>query len=253
MSLTAQQAALRRAIVDATPLPGVHGRLAIYQQAYPARLNAALRDNFGTVPRVLGDDAFDALARAYIAAHPSPHASIRWFGDRLPAFMAQREDLVPHPAIVDLARLEWALRGAFDAADAEPLTPGALARIEPAAWPALVFRPMPGVQLLTLSWNIGPVWRALQAEAQGGGEPVLQAPQPLEHTLLVWRQAHTPRWRALDAGAARLLQAAIDGTAFGELCAAEALSWPQADGDAAAARHVANTLRGWIDDGLLSA
>src|SRR6185369_6628626 len=131
--LTAQQRALQHAIVaraggDALlrALPGREPLLRIYQHAYTARLAGALRDNFGVLPQVMGDDAFDALALAYIAAHPSRHPSIRWFGDKLPEFMAAHENLVPHPALVDLARMEWALRSAFDAADAAPIDAGAL-------------------------------------------------------------------------------------------------------------------------------
>ncbi len=114
----AQQAWLKRAIVgSARPavesdtaglLCAAEGReplLRNYQQAYAGQLIAALRDNFGVLPQVLGDEAFDALALAYIRAHPSAQPSIRWFGHRLPDFMAERDDPVPHPALTDLARM----------------------------------------------------------------------------------------------------------------------------------------------------
>jgi hypothetical protein len=244
MSLMAQQTALQRAIVDGDDAPGARGRLHIYQQAYVARLKAALRDNFGAVPRVLGDEVFDALARAYIAAHPSRHPSIRWFGDRLPEFMTAREDLVPHPALTDLARLEWALRGAFDAADADSLAAEDLERVPFDAWPSMVFAFAPGVRLLALDWNIGPVWRALQ----GDDDPELPEPERLAHHLLVWRQGLAPRWRALDKNAALLLRQAIDGMSFGELCELAAVGVTDED---AAAAWVASMLRSWIDDGLL--
>jgi hypothetical protein len=244
MSLIDQQAALKRAIVQGGDAPGVRGRLPVYQQAYAARLTAALRDNFGVVPRVFGDEAFEALAHAYVAAHPSHRPSIRWFGDRLPEFMAARDDLVPHPALIDLARLEWALRGAFDAADAEPLAASDLAQVPADEWPALVFAVVPGLQLLPLHWNVGPVWRALQ----GDEDPELPEPEALAHTVLVWRQGLSPRWRALDGRTALLLQRAADGLSFGDLCACAARDMP--DGEAAS--FVAGTLRGWIGDGLLA-
>ena len=243
MTLIAQQVALKRAIVDGVEATGLKGLPQIYQQAYVSRLTAALRDNFGVVPRVLGDEAFEALAHAYIAAHPSRHPSIRWFGDRLPEFMSSREDLLPHPALTELARLEWALRSAFDAADAEPLVAKDLERVPVDEWPELVFAFAPGMQLLSLHWNVGPVWRALQ----GDEDPELPEPEPLEHEVLIWRQTLTPRWRALDWSASLLLQAAVDGMSFGELCALVAKDMP--DHDAAAC--AAGTLRGWIEDGLL--
>ena len=71
------------------------------------------------LPQVLGDGAFDALALAYTDTHPSTHpstqSSIRWFGDRLPRIMAERDERVPRAALTDPARMEWALRTAFDA------------------------------------------------------------------------------------------------------------------------------------------
>jgi hypothetical protein len=244
MSLIAQQVALERAIIDGDEAPAVRGRLQIYRQAYTARLTAALRDNFGVVPRVLGDESFEALAHAYIGEHPSRHASIRWFGDRLTEFMASREDLVPHPALIDLARLEWALRAAFDAADAAPLVASDLEHVPVDGWPGLSFTFAPGVQCLSLAWNVGPIWRALQ----GDEDPELPEPEPLEHQVLVWRQRLSPRWRTLDREAAMLLQRAVDGASFGALCALAAERMP----DDEAAAYAAGTLHGWIDDGLLA-
>lgn len=242
MQLIEQQFALKRAIVQRDDSATVTGHLHIYQQAYTARLTSALRDNFGVLPQVLGDDAFDALALAYVETHPSRQASIRWFGDRLPDFMAMREDLVPHPALVDLARMEWALRTAFDATDATPLTADDLAGVPADEWPGLVFAPLPSVQLLALAWNVGPVWRALQS----ADAPDLPEPEALQHTLLIWRRGLDTRWRALDEGVARLLRCAIRGETFAGLCALAASEV----GDEQAALHAASALRAWIADGL---
>ena len=249
--LADQQHRLKGAILGAEPmelLRATEGRqplLHIYRQAYVGRLVAALRDNFGVLPRVLGDDAFDVLARAYIEAHPSRHASIRWFGHRLPEFMAEHDDLVPHPALTDLARMEWALRTAFDAADAQAIGVPALAGVAADAWPSLVFDALPGVQLFELAWNVAPVWRALQ-DLEDDEAPELSQPQPLAHSLLVWRHGLSPRWRSLEPLPARWLQAALRGERFDALCALAA----QAVGDEQAAHEVAGALRGWLGDGL---
>ena len=260
-TLAAQQMRLKRAIVaDAPPgavpdttglLRAAEGReppLRIYRQAYLGRLSAALRDNFGVLPRVLGDEAFDALAFAYIQAHPSAQPSIRWFGHRLPDFMAERDDLVPHPALVDLARMEWALRTAFDAADREPIDLQALVGLAPDAWPLLVFDALPSVQLFELGWSVAPVWRALQDGADDVATD-LPEPQPLEHSLLVWRAGFDTRWRSVEPLPARLLHAALQGQNFGALCAMAA----SAVGETQAALHAASALRSWLADGLFSA
>ena len=251
ISLADQQQQLRAAIVDAAPADGLlRGRgplLRIYQHAYTARLLGALRDNHGVLPRAMGDEAFDTLALAYLQAHPSREPSIRWFGDRLAQFMATRDDLVPHPALVDLARMEWALRTAFDAADAAPLGAATLAQLPPHAWPALVLRLHPSVQLLAMGWCIEPAWRALQAH--GDDEPELPEPQPGAHTLLVWRAGLETRWRSATSELeATLLAAVVRGEPFAALCEHAA----QSVGADEAAACVVSALQQWLAEGLLA-
>ena len=52
-------------------------RFDIYVNAYRTRLIDALRANYPVLHRALGDDAFESLAQAYIAAHPSSCTNIR--------------------------------------------------------------------------------------------------------------------------------------------------------------------------------
>jgi hypothetical protein len=264
MRLEQQQAALRLAIIlgDAAGRPGgavapglLRPRqdgslmLRIYQHAYSARLSDALRDNYGVLPQIMGDQAFDALAMAYIGRHPSAYPSIRWFGDRLPEFMAQREDLVAHPAFVDLARMEWTLRLAFDAADALVLPAQALTAVAGDDWPRLVFVPHPTVQLLSMQWSVEPAWRVFKTfDPATGEEPELPAPQQAAHTLLVWRQGLETRWRALDGLAAELLRQVLAGSNFSALCDAAHRQL----GESEAAPAVVAALQGWLADGLLT-
>jgi len=255
MSLAAQQQRLRAAIADHASAAGLlrtdpkrEPLLRIYQHAYTARLLGALRDNFGVLPRAMGDDAFDTLGRAYLQSHPSNQPSIRWFGHRLAEFMAQQPDLVPHPAFVDLARMEWALRAAFDAAGEPGLSAASLAARAPAQWAGWVPRFQPSVRLLSLQWRVEPAWRALQASEDE--EPELEEPAAGEHLLLVWRPQLETRWRSVtDATEALLLSAAMGGDSFGALCerAAERV------GEEGAAAAAVGALQQWIGEGLLAA
>lgn len=254
MTLQAQQQALQQAILG-RPLrprllkPQQAHRLAVYAHAYRARLLGALRDNHEVLALAMGDEAFEALGLAYIEAHPSPHASIRWYGDALADFMAAVEaPALPHPALADLARMDWALRAAFDAADAPVLRAEDLQALSPEAWPGLQLRLQPSVQLLPLQWAVEPVWRALRLHRPGeDAEPVLDEPAALAHTLLVWRQGLETRWRSLGALEAELLQAVVNGACFEQLCglAAERLG-----AEAAAARAV-QALQQWLGEELL--
>ena len=240
-----------------------HGRLAVYQQAYCARLLAALRDNYGVLARAMGDEAFDALGRAYLAAQPSMRPSIRWFGHQLPDFMDQHlvgdGALVPHPALADLARMDWALGVAFDAADAPALAASAITELPVAAWPGLRMQLHPSVQALALQWAVAPAWHALQRPAKldadadadaDADEPSLPPPEASAHTLLIWRRALGSQWRVLGDGEAALLRAAAAGDDFNALCA---MAGELHADEAQAVQAVVSALQQWLADGLVSA
>jgi hypothetical protein len=224
------------------PLRGRPPRLGVYHHAYRARLVEALRANYPILHRVLGDEDFPALTRSYLADQPSRQPSIRWFGHALPAWLAKHSDALPHPALADLAAMEWALGTSFDAADARPLDFAALAALPAEQWPAARFAPHPSASVLERQWAVEPIWRALTDDEEAATEE----PQPLAHRLLVWRQGLETRWRSLDGDEAALLPACLAGTAFGALCEQAAIT--QAD---AAPAWVASALRRWVDDELL--
>lgn len=235
------------------PLRGQPAPWQVYHQAYRARLTAALRSNHPALHRALGDEAFDALASDYLAAHPSRHPSIRWFGHQLGDFLARAAGHDHHPALADLARMEWALGVSFDAPDASPAGFAELAALPADAWPGLRFVPHPSVNCLDLGWAVEPLWQHLRA-AEDSSREATDPPQPLRHTLLVWRQGLDTRWRSLPADEAALLCACLAGTCFADLCSAAARA--AAGLDAAgpgtdAAWQMAARLRGWVDDGLL--
>lgn len=258
MNLQAQQQALAAAIRDGVDAPGLLAGdfatgLAVYRHAYRARLVAALADNYTVLARALGDAGFAALGHAYLAARPSQRPSIRWFGDALAGFMAEAgAALVPHPALVDVARMDWALRSAFDAADAAPLDPATLAALSPDDWAGLVLRLQPGVQRVMLAHAIEPAWRVLREwePDSGAAQPELPEPAAHAHTLLAWRQQGETRWRSLQPLEAALLNAVATGLPFALLCERAAAEL----GDAgAAAPAVVGALQGWLADGLLAA
>jgi hypothetical protein len=261
-TLRAQQLAFAASAADQADAGALlagdpHGgppRLGVYRHAYRARLTEALADNFEILARAMGDAPFTALADAYITAHPSTHPSIRWFGHRLADFMAGSVDadagLVPHPAFVDLARMDWALRAAFDAADAPAVGREALAGCAPQDFAALRPAAHPSVQQLRLDWAVEAAWRTLREhDPDSGTEPALPAPEEQPHTLLVWRRGLETVWRSVEPVEATLLQGLAAGESFGELCErAAAIDDDVMD----AAQRAASALAQWLDDGLIS-
>lgn len=251
MSLVALQLALARALEGDKPTAGTPWllsnreqapRLDIYHHAYRARLTEALRSNYPVLHRVLGDEAFGQLALSYLAEHPSQRPSIRWFGHRLSDWSRRHPQALPHPALADLAAMEWALGLSFDAADATPLSFEDLVRLPACDWPGARFAAHPSVALLHLQWAVEPIWRSLTEDENGSSdEPVAHA-----HTLLIWRQELDTRWRSLEPDESDALTASLAGEAFSTLCERAA----GIHGDEAPA-WVASALRRWVDDGLL--
>lgn len=218
------------------------GGFRIYLNAYRLRLTEALRDNFPVLRAALGDEAFDELAAAYLAQHPSPHRSVRWFGDSLTDWLEQNPAVLPHPALTDVARMDWALRGAFDAADSVPLAMQDLAALAPQDWPEQRFRLRPGVVLLPLTWQIEPIWQSLSENP----DAVTEAPDQLEHQVLIWRADLQCHWRSLEAPESAALATLAGGGTFADVC--EVLAAYAGDQAAVVA---AGLLRAWVEQTLL--
>lgn len=250
-TLAKLQERCQQAILNGYPTPGLFseegaelaGGFRIYLQAYHTRLTAALSDNFPVFQTALGDVSFDALAHAYIDQHPSRLRSIRWFGDSLADFLATNPQLVPHPALVDLARMDWATRTAFDAADAPAMLVNDLAALRPEEWPDKRFSLVPSLQLVDLNWRVEPIWKALETDPEG----VHDAPEYGPHTLLVWRPKLDCCWRSADATEALILHALRQAATFADCCTLIAEA-----GDPDPARMAAGFLQRWIAEGLLA-
>ncbi len=250
MCLQEADAELAQGLSQSFLQPGVDG-LRAYREAYRARLVAALRDNYTVLQRLMGDEDFDDLALRFLQARPSQQPSIRWFGEGLAEFMAGPlyEAALSHPALVDCARMDWALRAAFDGPDAPLFVADRLRDLAPEQWESLVLTLQPTVQLLPMAWAIEPGWRLLRAWEPESGEdaPELPEPQALDHVLLIWRQGLETRWRSLEPLEASLLRAVAAGENFGVLCELAAAVRVET-----AAQVVLQALGGWMAEGLLA-
>jgi hypothetical protein len=230
------------AAIAAGPGPDAGQRLGIYRFAYCARLADALRDGYGHTATYLGADAFDNLARTYIASHPPRRGNLRWYGDDFAPWLALRHPAVPE--VAELAALDWALRCAFDGADAPALDAGRLAAIPPESWSRVRLSLHPTTQRLRLNHNTVALWHAIDTEATPPRS--LRLPEAVE--LLVWRRDLQPNFRSLGTLEAAALDHALRGHTFGATCEALAAAYPQLD----IACEAGALLRRWIDEALLA-
>ena len=216
----------------------------VYRYAYSSRLVEAMRNDHKLLHVYLGDEMFDAMGHAYVAANPSQHPNLRWFSSSLPDFLKSTEPYSNHPVLSDLAALEKALNDAFDAEEAPVIGIADMAGFAPEAWAALAFRPHPSALRLDLSTNAAAVWLALKADEDPPDPTPLEEPS----RILIWRKDVTPVFRELGAEEAMMWDEAASGIRFGVLCSMLATF---DDPDGAAARG-AGYLHGWVTAELLT-
>jgi hypothetical protein len=237
-------AAIFEAVVDAPPLPTIE-RLGIYRNAYRVRLIEALDDTYPILHAVLGDEVFAALGEEFVAAHPSVHRSIRWYGSEVAEFLRRHAPYAEQPILAELALLEWTLAEVFDAADAEPQPRAALSAIDPSAWGGLQFEFHPSLRRLELQWNTAAVWQAMSHD-EVPPDPEC-APHPVP--WLLWRQDLQNYFRSMPTDEAAALDSALRGENFGRICEALAEWLP----DEEIPLRAAGLLRVWADSGIIVA
>jgi hypothetical protein len=81
--------------------------LQIYRNNFVLSLTEALEATFPVLKEMVGEEFFAQLAKAFIRQIPLEHASIATFGEQLPEFMTDLEQLTEMRYLVDLARFEW--------------------------------------------------------------------------------------------------------------------------------------------------
>jgi hypothetical protein len=213
-------------------------RLGVYSGAYALRLVEVLGESFPAVQAALGAERFAALVSEFARACPSRFRSARAYGEELAPWLALRLAGTRATGIADLARFEWAVAGAFDAADQRALAAVELAAVAPAQWPALQFEFSPSLRCVNVTSNAVAWWRCACA---GQARPSRWRPT-CPQRWVVWRRDLAVFYRRLSQAEARMLDAALSGECFGELC--EPLDAPA---------RAANLLHGWVSEGLLSA
>ncbi len=220
--------------------------LDVYRDGYALRLIEVLTNDYPGLVAIAGPADFDHLARAYIAAHPSRYASVRWFGRHLADFMARTAPYSGSPAAIEMARFEWLLGEAFDAPDVEPVGAAALMALPAEAWETLSFTPLPSLRRSVFAFEVPQAWQRRE-DVEAGNLEVAPAEMPVP--WMIWRPERVSKFRSLETDEAAMLDALADGRPFPELCEAVATHV----GEDQAAARAASLLRAWVEEGLIGA
>ncbi len=96
-------------------------RFGVYRNNVYASLIDVLAGRFPVVARLVGEEFFRAMARAFVEQAPPRSPVLLYYGEGFPDFVAGFEAARSVPYLADMAALEWARHAAYHAADATPL------------------------------------------------------------------------------------------------------------------------------------
>ncbi|MBM81565.1 MAG: hypothetical protein CMJ78_13380 [Planctomycetaceae bacterium] len=231
------------------------GRLAVYGDAYFARLLDVLAEEYPAMVHALGEEAFQGLAFVYLQQHPSQSYTLGELGSRFPEFLrttrpenddAQRPDWADF--LADLATVERTYAEVFDGPGVEGqelLKPDDLASISQDAWPDVRLETACCLRLLTLDFPAHGYATAVRRET----EVLFPNPQPTY--LVVKRRDFIVRRDPVALDEYRLLESLIQGKTIGESIADVAQS-TDSDLDEFAA-NLQNWFFEWAEAGYFTA
>ena len=154
-------------------------RFAVYRNNVAVGLIGALEARFPVTRRLVGDEFFRAMARAFVFAHKPSTPLIIHYGRDFPEFVEAFAPARDLPYLGEVARLEDAWVEAYHAAEASPLTLNDLASVAPHRLEGLTFVFHPAVRLLGFDHPAASIWAAHQGEASPRGPAEWRAEQAL--------------------------------------------------------------------------
>jgi len=193
---------------DASALP----HIAVYRNNYVIGVADALASAYPAVARLVGAKFFQAMAKAFIAAHPPRDTRLALYGGGFADFIESFEPAAKLPYLPDVARIERAWIEAHYAADAMPLTPKALAGKSPETIAALAPGLHGSARIIASEFPSLTIWS--QNRASGDPQPI--ALDQGGETALVWRPGREVMTAPLSAGEASFLLNAAQDEPLGE-------------------------------------
>jgi hypothetical protein len=236
---------VERVVTRSRALGGLE-RLAIYGDAYYARLLECLREEFPVLAHALGEELFDAFGIGYLQKYPSRSYTLTRLAARFPRYLTETRPAAADGEdrsagwpdfLADLARLEWTCGEVFDAPgdEGEPLLDSAGLRTVPEErWPEARLVPARSLRLLALRYPVQDYFAAVRRQENPA------PPEAAGTFLAVTRRDYVVRHQTLTRPAYELLRDLADGRSLGE-AVGRAARTADADLDA-----LADNLRDWF-------
>lgn len=218
VGLRERQRLFAAALLDPTmPLPhGLVGpdrepsarRFNVYRNNVVLGLIEALKTAYPAVCRIVGEEFFMAMARAYAVLEPPATPIMLEYGATFPDFIEAFEPAQCVPYLADIARLERAWLEAYHAAEAMPINPASLGALDHQHLSQVRFTLHPSLRIVRSSYPIAQIW-AMNSDGGtpaaidtfGGGEDVIVLRPAVEVWVRVVAASAAAFVLSLQAGA----------------------------------------------------
>ncbi|QFT30010.1 hypothetical protein FIV00_05970 [Labrenzia sp. THAF82] len=187
-------------------------RFSVYRNNVVVSLCDALGETFPAIKNLLGEDYFNALARAFVTTHPPKSPVLLHYGSEFADFVESFPPLATYPYLADVARLEWAWLQAYHAADQVPLDPARLSSVDDQSVGAVRFRKHPAAHVVTSRW---PVWDLARANRFDPNAEI-QIDLKLAQSVLITRPELSVDMLLLRPGADNFVGSLFEGAMLAE-------------------------------------
>jgi hypothetical protein len=231
-------------------------RAEIYREQFWLRHRDSLYEDYPALSYLLGEQAFEAFCRAYLAAHPPASYTLRDLGNDIAAFAASYDGFEPELAAAagDVARYELAFVHIFDAADAPVLTLDRVQHLGPQALSEARLLFQDHLALLDLSYPVHHFRTALKrftADDLASGRGPERTIAPRAVVVALWRGGDFKvHHREIDRTERDLVVLLRGGHTVVEACQS-LIAGLDAASAAALGTRLSAWLRGWAKRGWL--
>ena len=231
-------------------------RMAIYANAYYARLLECMEAWFPVLKSALGEEVFNSFAFEYLQQYPSKSYTLDRLGENFGRFLDETrpeaeegEDGSWPDFLIDLATLEWNIHQVFDGPGVEfqpLLTAEALQAFPAERFAEARLTPVPCLRLLSFRYPVNAYYTAARTVEEGEEVP---PPGPAPERIALSRREFVVRRYPLTAPQYALLEKVLAGATVGEVIAAAAEAAGGLDDDALAA-GLQEWFRLWVAEGF---
>lgn len=184
-------------------------RYAVYRNNIAVSLRDALETGFPAVAKLIGPENFSRAAGIYLRSQPPTTPLMMHYGASFPAFLEGIDALRPIGYLGDVARLDYAMRLSYHAADAPVFDAARLTGVSEDKLMQARFVLAPATQVLRSNWPVYAIYRFTLTP----GSP---KPEATAQDVVITRPGFDPVPHLLPADGGAFLEALHAGQSFGD-------------------------------------